>query len=133
MYKVVIVDDEPIIVEGLTKLLPWEKYDCTVAATAYNGNEGLDAMFTNRSDGGKKGLYYQKIMFESVVPYWEAEDGKLTKLQLLPVELGFGQPRSHGGLPHPEPDGGILERLAAMSAPWGTKITVEKGIGTVTL
>lgn len=97
------------------------------------GNEGLDAMFTNRSDGGKKGLYYQKVMFESVVPYWEAEDGKLTKLQLLPVELGFGQPRSHGGLPHPEPDGGILERLAEMSAPWGTKITVEKGIGTVTL
>ena len=44
MYKVVIVDDEPIIVEGLTKLLPWEKYGCTVAATAYNGNEGLEAI-----------------------------------------------------------------------------------------
>ena len=44
MYKVVIVDDEPIIVEGLTKLLPWEKYGCTVASTAYNGNEGLEAV-----------------------------------------------------------------------------------------
>ena len=44
MYKVVIVDDEPIIVEGLTKLLPREKYGCNVAVTAYNGNEGLEAI-----------------------------------------------------------------------------------------
>ena len=30
MYKVVIVDDEPIIVEGLSRLLPWDKYGCEV-------------------------------------------------------------------------------------------------------
>lgn len=32
MYKVVIIEDEPIIVEGLSRLLPWEKYnwpDCS--------------------------------------------------------------------------------------------------------
>ena len=26
MYKVVIVDDEPIIAEGLSKVVPWEKW-----------------------------------------------------------------------------------------------------------
>lgn len=42
MFNVMIVDDEERIVTGLSKVLPWEKYDCTVAATARNGLEALD-------------------------------------------------------------------------------------------
>ena len=44
MYKVVIIDDEPIIVEGLSKLLTWEQYHCKIAATACNGKEGLEVI-----------------------------------------------------------------------------------------
>ena len=44
MYKVVIIDDEPIIVEGLRKIVPWEKWDCKVEAVAYNGIEGLQVI-----------------------------------------------------------------------------------------
>lgn len=40
MYKVMIIDDEPIIVEGLTKSIQWEKYHCQVVATASDGVEG---------------------------------------------------------------------------------------------
>lgn len=29
MYRVVIVDDEPIIVEGISRLVPWKKYECS--------------------------------------------------------------------------------------------------------
>ncbi len=97
------------------------------------GEEGLDALFDARSGGGKRGLYYSRVMFESVVPFWEAENGVLTRLELLPVELGFGLPRSTGGWPRPAPSSGILERLAAMSAPYGTKIRVRDGVGTVEL
>lgn len=50
MYKVVIVDDEPIIVEGLSRLLPWEKYGCEVVGTAYNGNEGLELIRKEKPD-----------------------------------------------------------------------------------
>ena len=28
MYKVMIVDDEPIIVEGLSRSIAWEKWNC---------------------------------------------------------------------------------------------------------
>ena len=42
MYKVVIIDDEPIIVEGLSKAVPWEKWDCYVAATAESGQSGVE-------------------------------------------------------------------------------------------
>ena len=41
MYKVVIVDDEPVIVEGLTRSINWKKYNCQVVATANSGEEGL--------------------------------------------------------------------------------------------
>ncbi|MCD7736441.1 MAG: response regulator [Lachnospiraceae bacterium] len=41
MYKVVIVDDDPIVVKGLSELIPWKKYDCEVVGTAENGQEGL--------------------------------------------------------------------------------------------
>lgn len=44
MYKVVIVDDEPIIVEGLSKSIEWQQWDCSVAAVAYNGEEGLQTV-----------------------------------------------------------------------------------------
>ena len=50
MYKVVIIDDEPIIVEGLSKLLPWEQYHCRIAATACNGKEGLEVIRRERPD-----------------------------------------------------------------------------------
>ena len=50
MYKVVIVDDEPIIVEGLSRLLPWDKYGCEVVGTAYNGNEGLEMIRKEKPD-----------------------------------------------------------------------------------
>lgn len=40
MNKVVIVDDESIILEGLSQTLPWGKWDCEVVATASDGEEG---------------------------------------------------------------------------------------------
>lgn len=40
MYKVMIIDDEPIIVEGLLRSIPWEKWNCEVVATANDGMEG---------------------------------------------------------------------------------------------
>lgn len=42
MYKVVIIDDEPIIVEGLQKGIPWENWNCEIAGTAGSGIEGLN-------------------------------------------------------------------------------------------
>ena len=41
MYKVAIIDDEPIIVEGLSKSVNWEKLCCKVIGTAFSGEEGL--------------------------------------------------------------------------------------------
>ena len=98
------------------------------------GNEGLDEMLDARSDHGRRGLYYNPVMFQAVVPYWEAEDGVLRKLTLLPVELHYGESRSMGGWPSPNYSAGILERLAEMSRPYGTEIVINSdGLGVVQL
>lgn len=44
MYKVLIVDDEPIIVEGISRIVPWEKYGCVLVGTANDGLEGIEAV-----------------------------------------------------------------------------------------
>ena len=41
MYRVIIVDDEPIIVEGLQRGIDWENWNCEIVGTAGNGLEGL--------------------------------------------------------------------------------------------
>ena len=50
MYLAAIIDDEPIIAEGLSKVINWEKYDCRVVGTAFSGQEGLELIRTKRPD-----------------------------------------------------------------------------------
>jgi YesN/AraC family two-component response regulator len=40
VYKVVIIDDEPIIVEGISRMIPWTEYHCRIAGVANDGMEG---------------------------------------------------------------------------------------------
>ena len=64
MYKVMIVDDEDIIVSGLVKVMPWAKYGCEVAATASDGlaaqavlrEKRPDILFTDICMPGADGL-----------------------------------------------------------------------------
>ncbi len=40
MYKVLIVDDESKIVNGLTRVIPWSDYNCEVSGAAFSAAEG---------------------------------------------------------------------------------------------
>ena len=42
MLKVLLVDDEPFILQGLKLLVDWEKEGFRVAGTAANGMEALE-------------------------------------------------------------------------------------------
>lgn len=50
MRKVVLVDDEQVIVDGLTRVVPWAEYDCRVAATAFDAASGEAAVREHRPD-----------------------------------------------------------------------------------
>ena len=50
MYRVILVDDERLIIQGLTRVLPWEKLGCEVADAAYDGASGLEKIREIRPD-----------------------------------------------------------------------------------
>lgn len=91
-------------------------------------------LFCDRSAGYTRGLMRDHRMLEAVIPYFEMEDGKLTYLELMPIELNFDRPVWQSGNPRFSKEHGIIERYAEMSAPYGCKITVdERGYGIVEL
>ena len=91
-------------------------------------------IFCDRSANYTRGLMRDHRMLESVIPYFEMEDGVMTHLELMPIELQFDLPVWRSGNPRFSADHGIIERLAEMSAPYGTKITVDhRGCGIVEL
>ena len=50
MYKVVLVDDESIITEGLRRVVDWAAHNCRVAALAQDAASGALAIRTHRPD-----------------------------------------------------------------------------------
>lgn len=50
MYRVMIVDDEPLILAGIASMLDWEAHDCRIVGKAVNGQQALDKMEELRPD-----------------------------------------------------------------------------------
>ncbi|MBQ0001165.1 MAG: response regulator [Clostridiales bacterium] len=50
MLKVLLVDDEPFIIQGLSVLIDWEKEGFEIAATKSNGLEALEYLRKNKVD-----------------------------------------------------------------------------------
>lgn len=44
MYRVLLIDDENIILEGLRRVVKWEDYHCEVVGTARDAEEGAEAI-----------------------------------------------------------------------------------------
>ncbi|WP_337960832.1 response regulator [Caloramator sp. mosi_1] len=50
MFKVIIVEDEDIIRNGLLLTVDWLSIDCTIVGTASNGLEGLNIIRSQKPD-----------------------------------------------------------------------------------
>ena len=50
MYRVVLVDDERLIIRGLSTVIPWAKLGCEIAGTAHDGVSGLELIRSIRPD-----------------------------------------------------------------------------------
>jgi len=98
-----------------------------------DANAAMRDLFGARSGGFTRGLQYRASTFETFIPYWEMEDGVLTSLSLLAVELGYGLPRSRSGWPVPAKDDAILRELGKLSEPYGTRLRISGNRATVEL
>lgn len=106
-------------------------YDINHAPEDFFANNGLTSASTvhellkKRSKNFTAGLMTDARMFRAVIPCWETEGTKLTKLTLLPIELTMHGQKSEIGLPHRSNNPEIARYLAEMCRPYGTEITVN--------
>ncbi len=101
------------------------------------GNDILPAeMFDVRSDHDRKQWPADFRDWESVIANVTFHDGHPAMVTLTPITLGYGETRPNRGIPRlaePAAAARILERLQKISQPFGTKIAVSNGIGTIAI
>jgi len=98
------------------------KMDQTTATDAE-----FDAMWNGLVFGGD-------IWYQSVVTTSRFEKGRVAEIQLRPIDLNYAARGADRGVPRPAPPEvaqKILERLQRLSQPFGTKVSVEQGIGVI--
>ncbi len=95
----------------------YSKFNLTSDSSMYE-------VFKARTRNFTCGLQRQSVMMESVAASFEMKDGRLTSLDIIPLELGLGMSHSKIGLPKLAKDNSILERYAEMSKQYGTKFEI---------
>ena len=76
------------------------------------------------------------VLYESVVAVSRYVKGQVAEIRLHPIDLGTAVEGAAKGVPgtaSPAVAQRILERLQRLSAPFGTNITIEKGVGVIRL
>ena len=64
-------------------------------------------------------------VYQSMIPFWTMEDGKLVSIKLLPVELGIDQPYGLRGFPSPAKPEAIIDHLNMVCKPYGTELKIN--------
>lgn len=93
-------------------------------------------LYRTRYDDDRKSFPADPRFWETIVATCRFEGRELRRLEIAPVELGFGAPPRRRGRPRlatSDYGRGILERLATLSAPFGVTIAVEGEVGGVQL
>ncbi len=93
----------------------------------------VGAYMDARSKNGTSGYGVLPEIWQSVMAGWTMEDGKVTEIRLYPISLGMERVRSQKGVPVMTGDENVLQYLAGLSKPYGTTITIENGVGHITL
>lgn len=93
----------------------------------------VGAYMDERSQNGTRGFGVQEWIWKSVAAGFTMEDGKIKQVQLHPIDLGQKLPRSRKGRPVLSGDMGTLQYLQTLSAPFGTAIRMEDGVGYIDL
>ncbi len=81
-------------------------------------------LLSKRSNGFSIGLMTDHRMFESVIPYWETENGNLKSLTLYPIVLSMDGNKSEIGLPRLAKNTEYLDGFINRCKAFGT--TVKK-------
>lgn len=97
----------------------------------YNvGSESIEEGFNKRSNNETRGLCVDKKVWESVISTITlGEDGNIVELH--PIKLGFGLPRTLRGDPVLCEDIEIINEIRRMSLPFKTDISIKNHVGII--
>lgn len=73
-----------------------------------------------RNSKGTGGLHASPIYYNSIIPYWEMEGNIMTRLLLMPIELGFNRSVGVQGIPLPANPLDHIDYLREVSDLYGT-------------
>lgn len=93
----------------------------------------VGAYMSQRSKNGTVGYGVLEEIWRAVMGAWTIEEGKVTQVQLYPISLDIEAKRPHKGVPHLLHTNEVLEYLASLSEPFGTKIEIKEGVGYINL
>lgn len=109
---------------------PWDAYH----------NRGMDvvntkvgAYMSDRSKNDTVGYNVQWPIWNSILFGWTMEDGKITHVQLYPIELGMDKSRGQKGVPVLNRSETTLNYLQQLSSPYDTVIRIDNGVGYIDL
>ena len=99
-------------------------------------HRGAAPEVTSLSAGAGAGVNELEDNLETLLTTSRFEDGKLMEVRLYPADLGQDRTRpiSRSGTPStpsPEMARRVLERLQALSKPFGTTISIQNGVGVI--
>ena len=103
-------------------------YNIEYAPEDFFAQYGMDSRATvhellkKRSKDFSIGLMTDPRMFQSVIPCWETEGGKLKSLRLYPISLSMTGNKSEIGLPRLAPGADFMSDFAARCERYGTKL-----------
>ena len=109
---------------------PTEFYDLYDLNQENTVADGLDA----RSANDTRGLAVDRQCYESAIASFKITDGKISRIELKPLELNFKAGRAMRGRPglaDIETANRVISEIAELSAPYGTEITNENGVGII--
>jgi hypothetical protein len=108
------------------------------AMTYYGlGNDSDPADYFDAKDAMDEGgvaAAGERLRMQSVIAITNFRGKKLQKIELYPIDLGFGVPRSEAGRPvlaQGQEAHEILQRIQRLSEPFHTKIDIEADIGVI--
>lgn len=111
---------------------PTEFYDLYNLGPEATVSDGLDS----RSGHGTRGLAADPRVYQSALPSFSIEDGKISDIVLRPISLGFDFSRGRKGRPYfPDQKEAeqILAHIAKLSRAYGTTIQIEQGVGHISM
>lgn len=93
-------------------------------------------VFQQRTRNDTRSFPADTRFWETLVPLCRFDGGRLQAIELHPVSLGLGEAIHRRGRPRlaeGEHGRAILERFARLSQPYGTRFSIEGGIGLLSL